>query len=59
MNIDLTGEETALLIAALTTCISKLKLDAALHREEGMPHWGDECDRESDRCVALKERLFK
>lgn len=59
MNINFTAEETALLISALTTKISKLKEQSQLHRQEDMPHWAEDCDQEVGRCLALKERLFK
>jgi hypothetical protein len=59
MKYDLDGAEVALLISALTGKISKLKLQADLHREQDMPHWADDCDSEIQDCIALKERLFK
>lgn len=59
MNIELSGEENALLISALTCKIEKLKAQAMLHRQEGMSHWAVDCLKEVDSCVALKDRLFK
>lgn len=58
MKFELSGEETALLISALTVKVDKLKEQAALHREVGMPKWAEAALEEAARCVQLKERLF-
>lgn len=59
MNIELTGEETAILISALTVKKSRLEQQRVLFLADGMKHWVADVDAEILRVDALKERLFK
>lgn len=58
MQIELSASENSLLIYALTTTMSRLKEQKQSFIESGTPHWADDCDREIEACVALKNRLF-